>query len=99
MTIILIAYDVLAPLINHQPYSLTTVFVFPFQVLIAFAAIALYSRHRVKRNEQEKAKKAAAQRREQLTAEQTAAQHAQNMKRNKAVDQRPRVVTKGEKNG
>ncbi|WP_125924008.1 hypothetical protein [Secundilactobacillus pentosiphilus] len=87
MAILLILYDLFAPQLTHQSYSLTTFIAFPFQVIVGFVLVALYNYRKNKLIEKEKVRKAEAKRLEQLKKEQQDRQHAENSQRNRRVKQ------------
>ncbi|WP_056941980.1 hypothetical protein [Secundilactobacillus kimchicus] len=92
MAILLIAYDLLMPLLTHQPYSITAVMSFPFQVIVAFVVVALYNRHKTQSQEKERRAKQAKleeeARRAELKKQQQAHQHQVNEKRNQVAAQK-----------
>lgn len=87
MAILLIIYDLLAPQLTHQPYSINTLISFPFQVIGGFILVAIYNVIKIRSREKERAQKAEAQRIEKLRQQQQAKQHAENSQRNQAVKQ------------
>lgn len=88
MVILLILYDLLAPQFTHQPYSITTLVAFPFQVIIGFALVAFYNYYKLKSIAKQQAQKAEAERIERVKKEQQKRQHEENSQRNRAVKQK-----------
>lgn len=88
MVILLIIYDLLSPQFTHQPYSLSTLIAFPFQVIVGFILVAIYNYQKNKTIEKQKAQKAEAERLERIKKEQQVRQHEENSQRNRAVKQK-----------
>ncbi|ANZ61345.1 hypothetical protein AYR62_09365 [Secundilactobacillus paracollinoides] len=84
MTILLIIYDLVAPLMTHKPYSMNMVISFPFQVILGFIVVAVYNYLKSRSQAKEKAAKEHAAEVERLKQEEQTRQHSENLKRNQA---------------